>query len=245
VELTGPTSALRREDWLYSMGCAPLFCAAQGIWDPRHVHVIRVASRLTEPFVQQVRAYGGQMATLAPGIHQIKGPAHPCYCVETELVQEPILRLFSPTFLRDPKGVYDLLSEEERAIFIQVYREVEQFKADPQAALKYADYEVFKMSMQEMVTSLLKGLPTEEVLRHYDAQEVLRHYDAQEVLRHYDAQERLKGLPAQERLKGLPAQERLEGLPAQERLEGLPAEEILAGLSPEARERLRRLLSSS
>lgn len=225
LELTGPTSSLRREDWLYSLGSTHLFCAAQGIFNPKHAHIIRIASRLTAPFIDQAHAYQGEFVTLAKGIHQVTGQPHPTFCIETDLVEEPLLRLFSPLFLKDPKAVFDLLTQEERAIFYQVYREIEQFKADPQAALKYADYEVFQMSMQEMVASFLKSLPAEEVLRHYNAEE------------------RLRGLPAEERLRGLPVEERLRGLPAKDRLKGLDVQDI-ASLSEEEREHLRRLLAS-
>jgi hypothetical protein len=215
IELKGPTDHLRRTDFLVLLAYAALFCARHRIQRPAQVHLMVVASRLTPAFREQVQAYRGTFSEIAPGVHEVKGLDYALYCLETEIAGDHILHLFSPSFVQDPSRAFSLLTDDERAIFRQVYREVEQFTRDPRAPLEYADYEVFTMSVEEFAEEIIASMPPERLLRH---------------------------VPVKERLKGLSPEERLKGLSPEERLKGLSPEERLKGLTPRERARLKRLL---
>lgn len=105
-----------------------------------------------------------------------------------------MLKLFSRSFLRDPRGLFSLLDDAERSIFVQVYGQVEQFKREPQAPLRYEDFEEFAMSMQEFVAAMLAQMSPED---------------------------RLRGLSPEERLKGLAPEEWLRGVSPEDLARGL------------------------
>lgn len=139
---------------------------------------------------RRVGAYGGAFVPLEPGVWAVEGLEHRLYCVETAAAADRALRLFSPEFLQRPGALFSLLSEQERAMFMEVYNEVWQFRHDPQAPLRFADFEEFAMNSKEIFRQIMAKTPPEE---------------------------RMEGLPPEERVKGLAPEERLLGLSEEER----------------------------
>jgi hypothetical protein len=199
IELTGPTSTLQADDFRWILVYAPLLCIKLRISDPQEVRLFTVAGRLTGEFQQQAERYRGTFHPVEAGVHEVRGLDHVLYCIETEVAGDPILRLLSPRFLKDPVGLFGLLSEEEKAIFWMIHERIEQFRKDPQTALKYPDWKEIAMTEQEFTDRFLARLSPEE---------------------------RLKGLPPEELLKRVPPEERLKGLSPEERLKGLSPEEM-------------------
>ena len=224
-EIKGPRDVLEARDFQWQLGYAAHLSALEEIRDPSKLQLMTVAGRLSPPFREQALAYGAAFVELEPGLHLARGPLHRHLVVETEVVADPLLRLFSQASLRRPESLWaELLTTEQRAILVQLCSDVEQFRRKPQLRMRYADYEEVAMSLEESIEKLLKILSAEERMKGLPAEE------------------RMKGLPAEERMKGLPAEERMKGLPVEERVKGLSTEELLRGLSAEQRELLRQQL---
>jgi hypothetical protein len=181
IEFKGPTDPLKPADFQRLLAYAELYCLQAGIKEPRQVHLMMVATRLPRAVVRMMEAYGGRVAQEAPGVWAVRGLAHPLYCIETRAAGDHVLRFFSPDMLRRPRALMTLLDAEERGIFRAIYNEVEQFKRDPQKALRYAKMEELIMSLDELYDEIIANIPPER---------------------------RLKGLKPEDRLKGLSRAER-------------------------------------
>jgi hypothetical protein len=219
IELTGPTSVLTGEDFCYAkLYASLLFVRLLGQRKVKalgSVRSIQVASRLTESYREMVKQHQGTLEGVEPGVYEITGQEYKMYCIETEVAGDHLLRLLSPLYLKDPSGLFALLSEEEKAIFYLIADRIEQFKQDPRVEQKYPDWKEIAMTTQEFMEKMLSRMSPEQ---------------------------RLKGLSWEARLQGLPAEARLQGLPAEARLQGLSLEDRLTDLSPEQREALKKLL---
>ncbi len=149
-----------------------------------------VACRLTKGFREQVQAYGGELTQIGPGVHEVRGLMHLLYCIETEEVSNPVLHIFSRSFLRNPASLLPLLNEAEYAILMEVFDEIQQFKLDARANQRYVDYKEVAMTREEFVEAMMAFVPLEK---------------------------RLKGLDLETRLHGLSPEDRLKGLSPEER----------------------------
>src|SRR5258708_17935545 len=104
-----------------------------------------VAPRVTEAFKEVAIQRGGTFVALSAGTWEVRGLGHLLYVIETEEVSDHVLHLFSCSFLRNPFSVLPLLSDAERAMFVELVDEVQQFRRRAWARLRYADCEEVAM----------------------------------------------------------------------------------------------------
>jgi len=199
IEFKGPTDVLDREDFLRILGYAAQYAAALGLYDRHQIHLMVVASRLSQPFRELAEHYDGRPGLLGRGVHLLSGLAHPLYVIETEETGDHVLHLCSRAFVRDPAGLFSLMDADERIIFSHVFGEVEQFRRRSPGPLAYADYEEFAMSMQEFIDTILDKLPKEDLLRHLSPEDLLGRLSPEQRLTGLSPEERLKGLSPEER----------------------------------------------
>src|SRR5262249_54108247 len=96
-----------------------------------------------------------------------------------------LLRATSRSFLRDPMAAVPLLTGVERRMLMEIVDDMRQFRQDPMARLRYADYDEVNMSLEQFMEAMIEKFPPEI---------------------------RLKGLAPEERVKGLAPEERVKGL---------------------------------
>jgi hypothetical protein len=222
AEIKGPTQRLSGQDFQALMVHAWEYGCHIDLADPGRLQLVLLASRLTAPFRRRAEAYGGVFGVVEPGLWRLDGLAHRVYVVETEVVDDPLLRFFSEELLRRPRAVFEgLETEEQRRLMVELFAEVEQLKRRPLARMSYIDYKEFEMNFEESLEQLLRRMSpaTRRRVMPVDL------------------------LTPEERLEGLKPEERLAGLKLEERLAGLKLEDLVARLKPEEREALRALLS--
>ncbi len=205
----------------------------------RDVSLIVLAPTLNEPLRRELEALGGQGASEEErGIYRLPGLPFAAYLVETDVMAqrgEPLLSLVSREFLRHRDRIIEQLTRTgHMALLWYMLQQVQQFRSlGEDFAMQHKDSEYLGEVEEELLTTVLAGLPPEDRLRGLAPEERLRGLAPEE---------RLRGLAPEERLRGLAPEERLRGLAPEERLRGLAPEEVIAGLSDEQAARLRELL---
>jgi hypothetical protein len=190
IELKSATDSCDWTDLLRLLACAALCCIESEVKEPERVRLMAVAPHMTESLREQLGRRRGTATLLGPGTWEVRGMDHLLYCIETEEVSDHVLHVFSRSFLRDPMAVVPLLTVEERAMVIEIFGDVKQFRQDQTARLRYADYDEVAMSLEQFMEALVEKFPPEI---------------------------RVKGLAPEDRMKGLAPEELIEGLSPEER----------------------------
>ncbi len=220
VEYKAPTDHLEYGDLSTLIGCAYLFLGQQR--KPLHhseVRLFLLVPAITAGFEQEVAALGLSARAEQPGVTIVGGDVFPVWVIETVIAgrQHPLLALFSPLILQDPRAIMKVLSESgHTALLYYILQQIQQFQFRREDfAMQHTAVEYMDEVSEELKASVIAAIP---------------------------AKDRLRGLTAEQILECVSLKEILADLPAEERLRGLPAEERLRGLSPAERRRLRDLL---
>jgi hypothetical protein len=186
VEFKSPSDTLRAGDFQTFLAYALLYRAQnQPLLDPSRLHLVVLAPRLTKPYREELRVLGVTAQQQEPGIWRLHGGmvVHASWMLETEELaglNHPLLTLFSPTFLADRVGTWEMLRQGGYSeLVVYLAQQIHQFRLAG---------EEFAMQHLGADTELAK---------------VLR-----DILATMTPEERMQGLSAEERLRGLSAEER-------------------------------------
>lgn len=220
VEFKGPSAVLRADDLLVLLGYSYQYRCLHRVLHERpcprgDLHLMVVADHLTQPFRDAVKDEGGRLVEESPGVHVATGLAYSLCVVETSVVGDGVLAIFSQRMTRRPRDLFASLTPDERVVFRMVYSEVKRFQTDHSLALKYEDTEEMTMSLEELMDEMLDDAPKEKLLKHLSPKDLRKGFSPEDLANQLSPEERLRGL----------------------------SPEDLQQLSPEARERLKQLLA--
>ena len=193
IEFKGPTVSLQGEDLLVLLGYAYQYRVLKDAARDQ-IHLMVVANHLTKPFRTALLAEGAVLTEEAPGVHAVRGLAHPLCVIETAHCGDHLLALFSQHMTQSPQRLFTLLNEEERTIFRAVYQEVQRFRTESSLELKYTDTQEMTMSMKELMELLLEDTPKEDLLNHLSPEDMLKRLSPEDRLRGLSPEDLLRGL---------------------------------------------------
>ncbi len=222
LEFKSPSDTLQAGDFQTFLAYALLYRAQnQPLLDPRQLHMLVVAPKLTKPYREELAILGVTAQPQEPGIWRLQGGliVHPTWVLETEVLaglEHPLLTLISPKFLEDRLGTYQIFRQAGYSnLVVYLAQQVQQFHLlGEEFAMQHLGTE------DELITVLRdmwKAMPPKERAKMFDPEEV-------------------KQLSTEKEGKQL-LHDLIMTMSLEERLE-----ELLRGLNPEQLERLRLLL---
>ena len=215
IEHKGPTDDLAGEDALVLLAYGAQYMRLKKLKDPAELCLMVVCDRIPPAFVEQVERLGGCFTKVGKGLWQGELAGAALHGVETgEASQrsptERLLYTFSRAFLTNPRGGLPL-DEETRRVYALLQNQVEQFRRI-RGATAMKDYELMKMSMEELLRPAFERMAEEE------------------------PEKLARMLPPEALAKALTLEQRLAGLTPEQ------LTELLEALPPEVREQIKRRL---
>jgi hypothetical protein len=177
IEHKGPTDDLAAEDALVLLGYGAQYMRLKKLKDPAELCLMVVSDRITPGFVEQVTRLQGRFARVGAGLWQGELAGAALHGVETGVVgqgssTEQLLYAFSRAFLADPRGVPPL-DEEARRVYALLQNQVEQFRRSRGAAVM-KDYELAKMSLEELLDPILKEYTPEQIATKFTPEQLVK-----------------------------------------------------------------------
>ena|ERR1700677_1576672 len=154
------------------------------------MHLAVLAPRVTGPYRDEAQALGMTALSEEPGVWRLQGGAaiFPMRVLETEVLtglNHPLLTVFSPQVIHQPRLVYDNLTQAGYTdMAVYMFQQIRHFSESRK------EFVMQHLGFDEIAMEIFKNTPLEIRLRSMTTEE------------------RLKGLSAEERLKGLSPEER-------------------------------------
>ncbi len=117
IEFKSPSDTLRAGDFQTFLAYALLYRSQNHpLLDPRQLHLLVLAPRLTKPYRKELRTLGVKARQEQPGIWRLQGGliVHPQWVLETAKLaglNHPLLTVVSPNFLENGVATYEALRQ--------------------------------------------------------------------------------------------------------------------------------------